>query len=116
LTWWSSESDEELAPDDHPIPKRDKRLGKAILAREKSEFGRKPLTQFSEGSYRRSASPVKKKKANKGRKKRERQQAIREGTFVPRSSTQYYGEESKGRSKGSREAYSSSSHERGYRR
>ena len=98
LTWWSSESCEELAPDDHPIPKRDKRFGKAIRARELAEFGQKPLTRYSEGARERSPSKVhKKKKANKGKKKRERQQAIRDGTFVPKSASYHHGEESKGK-------------------
>ena len=102
LTWWSSESDEDLAPDDHPIPKRDKRLGKLIQSRELVQFGRKPLTRFSEGLISRSPSRFhqKKKKANKGRKKRERQQAIRDGTFVPRSHYQDHAQESKGQGKG----------------
>jgi hypothetical protein len=119
LTYWSSESDEDLAPDDHPIPRRDKRLGKAIIARERAEFGRKPLTRFSESFTRGSEFPVKKKKANKGRKKRERQQAIRDGTFQPRSQ-QNHGQESKGLSKGSnesrRDSYPSPSRERRYHR
>ena len=133
LTYWSSSSGEDFGPDDRPIPRYDKRLGKKLAELEKQSAARnrpasrskssgrlsfdqepRPVTQFTHRSRSyRSESPrrgdkdFKKYKPNKGRKKRERQEQIRAGTFVPqryRDGAQGYegrDEEGKGKGEGS---------------